>query len=281
MNETKLDWSDLNLFLAVARGGGLAAGSRATGLSPASLGRHMVALETAVGAVLFQRLPRGYVLTTEGEELLKEAGAVEAHIEAIRDRRAGRDRARPVVISAGTWMCRFLAQNIRRIADDNVRLVLQSGEAVRNIGRREATIGLRNARPMEDAHAVRKTVPINFAPFARPDAADIWIATSAATPSGLWVHQHRSGLIGTEVSNPRTLLDLARERAGQVVLPCFVGDSECDLVRTGPPIRELRHDQWLVVHGEERNTPAVRQTVDKIYKLLRKNRKLFAGEMES
>jgi len=45
MNETKLNWDDLRLFVAVARAGGLASAEKTTGKSAPTLGRRMLALE--------------------------------------------------------------------------------------------------------------------------------------------------------------------------------------------------------------------------------------------
>ncbi|NRB32323.1 MAG: hypothetical protein HRU27_17165 [Rhizobiaceae bacterium] len=56
-------------------------------------------------------------------------------------------------------------------------------------------------------------------------------------------------------NRPRLLLDLARQGVGQAVLPCFIGDREASLTRTGDVIDELTGDQWLVVHGEDRHQP--------------------------
>ena len=55
MNETKFDWDDLRLFLAVAREGGLAAAAEKSGKSAPTLGRRMLALEQRIGQELFKR----------------------------------------------------------------------------------------------------------------------------------------------------------------------------------------------------------------------------------
>jgi len=279
VNEMKLEWSDLNLFLAVARGGGLAAGGKIAGLSPPTLGRHMAELERVIGDVLFVRMARGYQLTDAGQDLLAEAEVVEEQILSIERRRNARKSNLPIHITAGTWMTRFLTMNIHDINTQEARLVFQADEVRHHIGRREATIGLRNARPKEAGLAARKTVRIAFAPYATPRAAetDHWIASTAQTPSANWVRTHKASLIRFQVSSPRTLLDLAHQNAGQVVLPCFVGDLESKLIRTGDEIPALSHEQWLVVHCEDRNQPTVRRTVDLIAKLIVSARKLFGG----
>lgn len=279
MNETKLNWSDLSLFLAVARGGGLAAGARISGLSPPSLGRHMVNLEQVTGDVLFSRRARGYELTQAGEVLLEDAERVEEQILNIERRRDNRVAHRPIQISAGSWMSYFLAQHIHQISTADTRLIFFTHEERHNISRREATIGIRNARPDENALVTRKTTRVSFAPYASTSQSTThdWIAATGQTPSANWVRANRRDQIWFEASSPRSILDLAFHGAGTVVLPCFVGDSESGLSRTGPIIPELCHDQWLVVHGEDRNKPEVRRTVDLITKLLVSKRKDFAG----
>lgn len=279
MNETKIKWSDLSLFLAVARGGGLAAGAAISGLSAPTLGRHMIELERAIGEALFIRLPRGYELTGAGMELLVEAESVEGQIIGIERRRNQRNAHLPIHITAGTWMTRFLAMHIHNISTDGSRLVFRANETRHHIGRREATIGLRNARPEEASLAARKTTRVAFASYATSAAAtqNDWITTTAQTPSANWLRTHKRNQIKFEVTSPRSLLDLAQQGSGHVVLPCFVGDQEPKLIRSGPIIAALSHDQWLVVHGEERNQPQVRRTVDLIAKLIVSARKSFEG----
>ncbi len=280
MNETKLNWSDLNLFLAVARGGGLAAAAKTSGLSAPSLGRHMLQLERTLGETLFRRLARGYELTEAGLALKVEAEAVETHILGIERRRRHRNAALPIHITAGTWMTWFLAGHIHDIRTVGVRLVFQTAETRHDISRREATIGLRNTRPNEPYLAAKRTCRVAFAVYATPEASagDDWIATTAATPSANWVKAHKSDQIRFEVTNPRSLLDLACQGGGHAVLPCFVGDQQPSLQRVGGIITPLTHDQWLVVHGEERHQPPVRRTVDRLTKLIRRARRVFEGD---
>lgn len=173
-----------------------------------------------------------------------------------------------------TW---FLTGHIQEIQSSGQKLVFQAAEVQQSINRREATIALRNSRPVESGLFARKTTQVAFAPYATKSAGDDWIASVAQTPSSNWVRMHKSAKIAHEVTNPRSLLDLARQGIGQVLLPCFVGDSDAELTRRGPLIEELTHNQWLVVHGEDRTQVPVRQTVDLIAQLLVSNKAHFEG----
>ncbi len=65
-----MDWDDLRLFLAVARGETLSAAGRALRLDPATVGRRIARLEETTGQRLFLKGPQGYALTDEGSSLL-------------------------------------------------------------------------------------------------------------------------------------------------------------------------------------------------------------------
>lgn len=278
MDETKFDWSDLRLFLAVARGGGLAAGAKLSGQSAPTLSRHMSELEHALGEELFDRLPQGYVLTDAGRRLLEQTEAVELSIMDITKARKTGPMTLPVRISAGSWMTWFLTRHIHTLTAPGRVLVFSATEALHNIGRRETLIGIRNQRPTERGLAARKTTSVQFAPYASQEAADmnIWVGSMAETPSAKWVRAQKGDKVQIQVSHPRSLLDLALSGAGQVVLPCFVGDAHDALVRSGEVIDSLSHEQWLVVHGEERHLPEIRETVDRIAHLITTSQKSFS-----
>ena len=72
-----MDWSDLKIFLAVARAGTLGAAARQVGQTQPTLGRRLRALEQALGQSLFQRTSGGFVLTDEGQAVLAHAERME------------------------------------------------------------------------------------------------------------------------------------------------------------------------------------------------------------
>src|SRR5688500_5937493 len=80
------DWNDLRYFLSVAQAGTVSQAARSLGVDHATVIRRVEALEHAMGAKLFERTPRGYYLTANGERLLSSAETM--HEEA---RRIGRE----------------------------------------------------------------------------------------------------------------------------------------------------------------------------------------------
>ncbi|MCC9620656.1 LysR family transcriptional regulator [Thalassospira sp. MA62] len=278
MDETQLDWAKLRSFVAIARGKTLAAAAKTTKLSSATLGRHALELERFLGCELFNRRQTGYELTEAGKEIFDKALGIEAQVAGLLDTPLLSNRNLPITISAGTWMTWFLTKNIDALTMPGAHIIFTTTEGFSHIGRREAIIGIRNKRQSEASNAVRCINNVVFAQYratANTIAKDRWISCRSDTPSARWVRDHKGDLITHEVSNPRSLLDLALAGAGNVVLPCFVGEHFSQLQRVGPIIDELAHEQWLVLHGEDRHLGHVRQFIDRLMAVLKAHRRSF------
>ena len=257
------------LFLAVAREGGLTAASQTTGRSAPTLGRRMLALERALGTDLFVRRATGYELTAAGRELVPELDAIDARLARLFSG-ARRRRAPSVKVSAGTWTTLALLDELDRLLGDppDVRLRFVSTEAVLSIAHRETVIGIRNERPADPGLAVRRLRPVEFAPYACADAPERWIQPLVDTPSARWIRGLGTDRILCEVGSPRNALDLALAGRGVAVLPTFIGDARPPLERRGESIESLAHEQWIVIHGDDRELPEVRRTIDRLCDVL-------------
>src|SRR5262245_6760476 len=100
-----MEWSDVKVFLAVARAGSLGAAARAIGSTQPTMGRRLRALEAALGQKLFQRGSAGFVLTEEGEAVLQHAERIEEEALAM-ERRLASGEASPrglLRISSSDW----------------------------------------------------------------------------------------------------------------------------------------------------------------------------------
>jgi DNA-binding transcriptional LysR family regulator len=283
-----IGWDDLRLFLDVARLGGLSAARATTRLSAATLGRRVAALERQVGTPLFIRSQSGYRLTEAGEDLLARAEDVETAMRAVTRWREGTAGERVVRVSAGPWTSSFLARHIGEIwrADDGIRLELVTASAKIDIGRRNADIGIRNARPTEQWLAGRLTGRVAYALYSgrrlvNGIEAGLFVGVAGEdgiTHSARWLNAHHGDRMGVRGNDARTVVDLVAGGAGLTVLPCFVGDSDERLVRVAAPIGELTTEQWLVTHQDERHTPPVRLVADRIAALMKAHQTLFHGD---
>lgn len=281
-------WDDLRLFLDVARLGGLSAATKTTGLSAATLGRRVTALEYQIGEALFVRSQTGYALTPAGEELLLRAEEVEAAMLSLRRWKDGTIGERVVRVSAGPWTSAFIARHIADIwtASDRFGIELVTASQKVDIGRRHADIGIRNARPTEQWLAGRLIGKVTYGLYARPElisgvAAGYFVGVageSSQTHSARWLHARHGDRIATRGNDAMSVLELVAAGAGMSVFPCFVGDADPRIARMAGTIAELETEQWLVCHHEERHTPAVRTVTDRIATLMREHAPLFRGE---
>lgn len=87
-----MEWSDLKLFLAIARFGTLGAAARSLRLTQPTMGRRLRALEASLGQTLFQRTSEGFVLTEEGAVVLAGAERIEEEALAVERVLAGGSR---------------------------------------------------------------------------------------------------------------------------------------------------------------------------------------------
>jgi DNA-binding transcriptional LysR family regulator len=283
-----LGWNDLRLFLNVARLGGLSAAARTTGVSPATLGRRVTALEHQIGKALFHRSQTGYTLTHDGEELLARAEDVEAAMLSLTRWQEGAGGTRTVRISAGSWTTHFLAQHIGSIwqAGEGLEVEFVTAAERVDIGRRNADIGIRNLRPTEQWLAGRMTGKVAFALYTGRELVNgveaglfVGLARDGVnTPSARWLAAHHGNRMGVRANDGLAVRELVAAGAGLSVLPCFIGDADTRLNRIAKIITELTSEQWLVTHHEQRHDPAIRKVADRIAQLLRDHGALFRGE---
>jgi DNA-binding transcriptional LysR family regulator len=147
-----LDWSLIRAFLVVAERGSLSAAARALGASQPTLGRQIAALESALGAELFTRVPRGLQPTATGAALLPHAQAMRDAAGQIAlvaagqaQRLEGTVRITASVVVAAIQLPPILARI--RAAEPLISLELVPSDATTNLLYREADIAVRMYRP--------------------------------------------------------------------------------------------------------------------------------------
>jgi len=286
-----LSWDDLRLFLDVARLGGLSPATHTTGLSAATLGRRVTALEHQIGEPLFVRSQTGYELTASGRELLRHAEDVEDAMRAVSRWRDGNIGERIVRVSAGAWTSAFISEHIGDIwqVDDGIRVELVTAYEKVDIGRRAADIGIRSARPTEPNLAGRRIGTVAHALYCAPRLingvkAGMFVGVTgeaANVASARWLMAHHGDRIGVRGNDVHAVRELVVAGAGISVFPCFVGDADPGLARIAPIVSDLTTEQWLVGHHEDRHRPEVRRVADRIAALLKAHAALFRGDAAS
>jgi DNA-binding transcriptional LysR family regulator len=155
-----MDWDDLRIFLAVARGESLSGAGRALKIDPATVGRRIARLEDGIGARLFTKTPQGYALTEAGANLLPHASRVEAAVLAAGDAvTAPQGLTGQIRLGAPDGCANYLLpQVIAQICDDNPGLEVQLVALPRvfNLSKREADMAVAVSRPTAGRLTVQK-----------------------------------------------------------------------------------------------------------------------------
>lgn len=171
-----MEWSDLRIFLAVAREGTLGGAARKLGQTHPTMGRRVRALEESAGQALFQRTSAGYVLTDAGAAVLVHAERIEEEMLALERELAGQEQQLEGLlrVSSSDWFgVHVLTPVFAGFARTHPRVTIELVTDARMLSlvRREADIAFR-IRPFEEAEVVqRKLMHLDYALYAAISAA--------------------------------------------------------------------------------------------------------------
>ena len=171
-----MEWSDLRIFLAVAREGTLGAAARKLGQSQPTMGRRLRALERSVGHTLFQRTGDGFVLTDEGSIVLSHAERMEEEALAFQRQLAGHERQLEGMlrISSSDWFgAHILTPVLAEFAKAQPRVVVEllTDARLYSLPRREADMVFR-IRPFDEAEVIsRRLMHIDYGVYVRSGSA--------------------------------------------------------------------------------------------------------------
>lgn len=151
----------MRVFLAVASEQSLSAAGRSLRLDPATVGRRIARLETALTATLFTKSQQGYVLTSVGERLLDHGMQAEEAMRAAAGAMAGSSKtlSGQIRIGAPDGSANYLLPQVcAKISDANPDLDIQilALPRVINLSRREADMAVTVSVPTAGKVVVQK-----------------------------------------------------------------------------------------------------------------------------
>jgi DNA-binding transcriptional LysR family regulator len=116
-----MELSQFRYFNAVASHGSFSAAAKALGITQPGLTKAVRRLEASLDCTLFVRLPRGVVLTQQGQALLRHAGLLDVQLQDARKevRAVSRGAVGELKIGAGpSWLGRALPRIIAELATE-------------------------------------------------------------------------------------------------------------------------------------------------------------------
>lgn len=275
-----MEWSDLRIFLAIAREGTLRGAARKLGQSQPTMGRRLRALEAATGQTLFQRTGEGFVLTDEGTAILPHAERMEEEALGLQRRLAGHDEHLEGLlrVSSSDWFgTHLLVPVLAEFAQLQPRVTVEliTSATQFSLPRREADLVFR-IRPFDEPEVVaRKLVHIDYGVYLKAGLAPPVAGDGAGTPlvtmdtafggmpDAVWLQKMLPRAFVVSRSNSRDVqARLCALGAGVAVLPRVLGDGVAGLrlVELGeaPPGR----DTWVGYHRDLRRLARLRAFLD-------------------
>lgn len=279
MIENAISWDFYRTFLEVLREGSLSGAARSLGLTQPTVGRHVDALEEALGYALFIRTQQGLSPTQEALALGPYAEALESTSTALL--RAASSQGAGVqgtirITASDVVTVEVLPPIITALhaAYPELTIELMSSNRIEDLLQREADIAVRMQRPSQGVLIARRIGDVELGMYAHKDylarrgkpvriddlAGHALIGFDKETA---FIRSMKTQLpeVRREWLALRTdsdLASLAMLRAGFGIGFCQVGlgRRNADLVRLFPKRISLKLDTWLAMHEDLRDNPS-------------------------
>lgn len=275
-----MQWDDVRYFLALARQGSLSATARFLGIEHSTVARRVSSFEQALGLKLFDRLPRGWTLTHEGQALFERASLLEIDMHSLQRTALGQSAlAGRVRVTAPPLVLNFFVLphlDEFHAMYPQIELELVGERHAAHLERGESDIALRMSEPHEPDLVARNLGQINYGLYgtqeycASPESERKFIGFDGSMPDlpqKLWLDSH----VGTRPYSLRSNDMLAMYQAagqgwGIALLPKFLAVKNHSLQlmeAANPPSLTM----YLVMHADIRRAPRVRSTADYLIKM--------------
>ena len=263
---------DLEVLLALVRGGTLAQAAARLSADASTVFRSVQRIEKNLGQRLFERTRQGYLPSDAVAEIARHAERIEAELEAARAAAMapnGEVTGRVRLTTTDSVLRGLVLPCLPALAAQHPRLQLElrSANELVSLTRRDADLALR-ATPKAPEHLIgRHLGPIRFvacgakslSPARRRKTLDQhdWIAPDEAMPehpSVRWRRKHLPKLAPRHlVDGIVAVVDAIKAGLGVGVVPLFMLDSEPQLVALSEPLEGCESQLWLLAHPESRH----------------------------
>ncbi|MCO5732460.1 LysR family transcriptional regulator [Rhizobium sp. SSA_523] len=281
---TPFTWDDLQFFLAVARSGQLSTAARQLRSSHATVSRRIDRLEFSLKVKLFERNPRGYVLTPLGHRFVETAEKVEQEAERLQEEICGGPGLQRGVVRLSApegFSNFFLAQRLPDLAahSPNISLELVTIQQIMSLSRKEADLAVVLDPPKAGPYYCEQLTEYHLGIFATADYLDAHGVPQCA--DDLLAHAfigyiqdmifapgldylgdvHPRIRPGFQSSSIFSQLTATRNHLGLCVLPMFITNQYQEL-RPVLPELVLRRHYWLACHQDLLQVGRVRSVMD-------------------
>ena len=300
MANTNFTWDDLQFFLAVARTGQLSTAARQLRSSHATVSRRIDRLEFALKVKLFERNPRGYVLTGMGQRFIETAEKIEQEAERLQaDLIEGSTAQRGVLrLSAPEGFANFFFTNKLpefTLKLPNISLELVTIQQIMALSRKEADIAVVLDPPKGGPYFTEKLTDYRLKIYATRD----YLAEHGEPKTREDLLEHAfigyvqdmifaPGLDYLGDIHPRirphfqsssifSQLTATRSGLGLCVLPIFIAKGYPELQVVLEDEVDLCRHYWIACHHELRQVARIRMVIDFLRDVVSANAETFNG----
>lgn len=298
--DSKLEWNDLAIILAIGRTESLSGAARSLSKTHSTVFRNINTIEEKTGVRFFDRFPYGYVPTDAGRTAMQYAERVEGEFHALGLEILGQDTALKGRIRL-TCPESFAEEHAPGIIGrfcrkhPEIQIDLSPGHGALDLNRREAEVAIRATKSPPETAFGRRVSDFRFACYASPDH----LQTAMRRPA----HEQRFCIIeGTipwliphlwktaddgqaqtvfQCRASRAVVNAAVEGLGVAFLPCYVGDGDPRLARASRTLAHLDMGLWVLTHPDLRKTARVKALMTHLYEELASMVSLFAGHIKA
>ena len=294
----ELNWDEFRVIMAIAETKSLVGAAETLGLNHSTVFRRLAAIETAIGAPLFDRARSGYRPTAAGEEMIELARAMRDTVRRFERHHVERDVAPTgeVSVTAQDALAFYILPPILarfRESHSGVRLKVIASHQDFRFRLAEGQVALRASREAKEGAIGRKLLTIRSAVYCAPEFARRWGADAWETapwiglddallpPEGRqWLDEHvGEHRIAARFNSILGMAKCVSLGVGAAILPCFIGDRASDLDRMGEPRPEFDVDLRLIADVGLPRFDRARAFMDHAAAELDKLRPLFEGDL--
>ncbi len=290
-------------FLAVARTGQLSTAARQLRTSHATVSRRIDRLEFALKVKLFERNPRGYVLTSMGQRFVDTAEKIEAEADRLQAEISGGATAQRGVIrmSAPEGFANFfLTHQLHDFSASypNLALELVTIQQIMSLSRKEADLAVSLDPPKAGPYDCEKIADYSLHVYGSRRYLEKngpvqnrdellqhpfigYIEDMIFAPGLDYLGDVHPGIKARfQSSSIFAQLTATRNDLGLCILPHFVAKQHPELQIVLADEVELRRTYWLICHHDLRNVPRVKMVIDFLFRIARANMPSFLRELD-
>lgn len=293
------NWDDAKLVLEIDRNSGLSGAARAMSVNHSTVSRRLAMAEQKLGVRLFDRLPQGLVITDAGRKVSETAIRIENEMHVLGRNIIANDKALKgtLKVTAAQLIIQVqLAEIVHKFMELHpaIEVTLSAVNDVVNLHQREADVAIRISKILEPSLFGSMATKQNRGFYVSKKFLEQNPVLLSKTPveesmpfiTFQWWGNSIPTALKERFLNPKFTMQMddmisvhTATKAGIGIsrMPCFLGDSDPDLMRL--PYVELTPytDIWVLTHPDLKNVERIRQFMKFATAEIKKKSSLYLG----